>query len=153
MTVRRATIEDAKDDAQAIYAIEQQSFSVPWSLDSIETELLNEDKKLYYVVEDANGVVGYAGAWLVYDEGQITNIAIRPSARRQGFGAKLTSALIEECFKRGMHEIFLEVRISNLSALSLYRQLGFTVKGMRKNYYSEPKEDAYIMSLIKEEGK
>ena len=130
-----------------------ECFSVPWSLDSIETELLNEDKKLYYVVEDANGVVGYAGAWLVYDEGQITNIAIRPSARRQGFGAKLTSALIEECFKRGMHEIFLEVRISHLSALSLYRQLPFTVKGMRKNYYSEPKEDAYIMSLIKEEGK
>lgn len=149
MTVRRATIEDAKE----ILAIEMECFSVPWSLDSIETELLNEDKKLYYVVEDANGVVGYAGAWLVYDEGQITNIAIRPSARRQGFGAKLTSALIEECFKRGMHEIFLEVRISNLSALSLYRQLGFTVKGMRKNYYSEPKEDAYIMSLIKEEGK
>lgn len=149
MTVRRAMIEDAKE----IFAIEMECFSVPWSLDSIETELLNEDKKLYYVIEDANGVVGYAGAWLVYDEGQITNIAIRPSARRQGFGAKLTSALIEECFKRGMHEIFLEVRISNLSALSLYRQLGFTVKGMRKNYYSEPKEDAYIMSLIKEEGK
>ena len=149
MTVRRATIEDAKE----IFAIEMECFSVPWSLDSIEIELLNEDKKLYYVVEDANGVVGYAGVWLVYDEGQITNIAIRPSARRQGFGAKLTSALIEECFKRGMHEIFLEVRISNLSALSLYRQLGFTVKGMRKNYYSEPKEDAYIMSLIKEEGK
>lgn len=149
MTVRRATIEDAKE----IFAIEMECFSVPWSLDSIETELLNEDKKLYYVVEDANGVVGYAGAWLVYDEGQITNIAIRLSARRQGFGAKLTSALIEECFKRGMHEIFLEVRISNLSALSLYRKLGFTVKGMRKNYYSEPKEDAYIMSLIKEEGK
>ena len=149
MKVRRATIEDAKE----IFAIEMECFSVPWSLDSIETELLNEDKKLYYVVEDGNGVVGYAGAWLVYDEGQITNIAIRPSARRQGFGAKLTSALIEECFKRGMHEIFLEVRISNLSALSLYRKLGFTVKGMRKNYYSEPKEDAYIMSLIKEEGK
>ena len=149
MTVRRATIEDAKE----IFAIEMECFSVPWSLDSIETELLNEDKKLYYVVEDANGVVGYAGAWLVYDEGQITNIAIRQSARRQGFGAKLTSALIEECFKRGMHEIFLEVRIFNLSALSLYRKLGFTVKGMRKNYYSEPKEDAYIMSLIKEEGK
>ena len=110
MTVRRATIEDAKE----IFAIEMECFSVPWSLDSIETELLNEDKKLYYVIEDANGVVGYAGAWLVYDEGQITNIAIRPSARRQGFGAKLTSTLIEECFKRGMHEIFLEVRISCL---------------------------------------
>ena len=149
MTVRRATIEDAKE----IFAIEMDCFSVPWSLDSIEAELINQEKKLYYVIEDTEGVVGYAGAWLVYDEGQITNIAIRPSARRQGFGATLTRALIEECFKRGMHEIFLELRISNLSALSLYRQLGFTVKGMRKNYYSEPKEDAYIMSLIKEERK
>ena len=149
MTVRRATIEDAKE----IFAIEMDCFSVPWSLDSIEAELINQEKKLFYVIEDTEGVVGYAGAWLVYDEGQITNIAIRPSARRQGFGATLTRALIEECFKRGMHEIFLEVRISNLSALSLYRQLGFTVKGMRKNYYSEPKEDAYIMSLIKEERK
>lgn len=149
MTVRRATIEDAKE----IFAIEMDCFSVPWSLDSIEAELINQEKKLYYVIENTEGVVGYAGAWLVYDEGQITNIAIRPSARRQGFGATLTRALIEECFKRGMHEIFLEVRISNLSALSLYRQLGFTVKGMRKNYYSEPKEDAYIMSLIKEERK
>lgn len=149
MTVRRATIEDAKE----IFAIEMDCFSVPWSLDSIEAELINQEKKLYYVIEDTEGVVGYAGAWLVYDEGQITNIAIRSSARRQGFGATLTRALIEECFKRGMHEIFLEVRISNLSALSLYRQLGFTVKGMRKNYYSEPKEDAYIMSLIKEERK
>ena len=149
MTVRRATIEDAKE----IFAIEMDCFSVPWSLDSIEAELMNQEKKLYYVIEDTEGVVGYAGAWLVYDEGQITNIAIRPSARRQGFGATLSRALIEECFKRGMHEIFLEVRISNLSALSLYRQLGFTVKGMRKNYYSEPKEDAYIMSLIKEERK
>ena len=72
MTVRRATIEDAKE----IFAIEMECFSIPWSLDSIETELVNEDKKLYYVIEDANGVVGYAGVWLVYDEGQITNIAI-----------------------------------------------------------------------------
>ena len=106
MTVRRATIEDAKE----IFAIEMECFSVPWSLDSIETELLNEDNKLYYVVEDANGVVGYAGAWLVYDEGQITNIAIRPSARRQGFGAKLTSALIEECFNK-RHDIRIFFRL------------------------------------------
>ena len=149
MEIRLAAI----DDAQVIYDIEQQSFSVPWSLESVLAELEGADNKLYMVICEDNHIVGYAGAWLVYDEGQITNIAIRPSARRQGFGAKLTSALIEECFKRGMHEIFLEVRISNLSALSLYRQLGFTVKGVRKNYYSEPKEDAYIMSLIKEEGK
>ena len=138
MEIRLATI----DDAQAIYAIEQQSFSVPWSLES---------NKLYMVICEENKIVGYAGAWLVYDEGQITNIAIIPSARGKGYGSKLTKQLIDECLMRGMKEIFLEVRISNLAALAMYRNLGFSVKGIRKDYYSEPMEDAYIMSLVSEE--
>lgn len=147
MEIRLATI----NDAQAIYDIEQQSFSVPWSLESVTAELEGADNKLYMVICEDNSIVGYAGAWLVYDEGQITNIAIIPSARSKGYGLKLTKQLIDECLKRGMHEIFLEVRISNLSALAMYRNLGFTVKGIRKDYYSEPKEDAYIMSLVSEE--
>ena len=146
MEVRLATI----DDAHAIYEIEQQSFSVPWRLESVLAELEGAANKLYMVCEE-NHIVGYAGAWLVYDEGQITNIAILPSARGKGYGSKLTKQLIDECFSRGMHEIFLEVRISNLAALAMYRNLGFSVKGIRKEYYSEPTEDAYIMSLVSEE--
>ena len=72
MEIRLATI----DDAQAIYNIEQQSFSVPWSLESVLAELEGADNKLYMVICEDNHIVGYAGAWLVYDEGQITNIAI-----------------------------------------------------------------------------
>ena len=147
MEIRLATI----NDAQAIYDIEQQSFSIPWSLESVTTELAGTDNKLYMVICEENSIIGYAGAWLVYDEGQITNIAILPSARGKGYGLKLTKQLIDECFSRGMHEIFLEVRISNLAALAMYRNLGFSVKGIRKDYYSEPKEDAYIMSLVSEE--
>ena len=147
MEIRLATI----DDAHAIYDIEQQSFSVPWSLESVLAELEGAGNKLYMVICEENQIVGYAGAWLVYDEGQITNIAILPSARGKGYGSKLTKQLIDECFSRGMHEIFLEVRISNLAALAMYRNLGFSVKGIRKEYYSEPTEDAYIMSLVSEE--
>ncbi|ETI93752.1 MAG: hypothetical protein Q621_VSBC00389G0003 [Veillonella sp. DORA_B_18_19_23] len=147
MEIRLATV----DDAQSIYDIEQQSFSVPWSLESVLAELEGADNKLYMVICEDEHIVGYAGAWLVYDEGQITNIAILPSARGKGYGSKLTKELIEQCLNRGMHEIFLEVRISNLPALAMYRNLGFTVKGIRKEYYSEPKEDAYIMSLVSEE--
>ena len=147
MTVRRATIEDAKE----IFAIEMECFSVPWSLESVLVELEGASNKLYMVICEENKIVGYAGAWLVYDEGQITNIAILPSARGKGYGSKLTKQLIDECFSRGMHEIFLEVRISNLAALVMYRNLGFSVKGIRKEYYSEPTEDAYIMSLVSEE--
>ena len=147
MEIRLAAI----DDAQVIYDIEQQSFSVPWSLESVLAELEGADNKLYMVICEDNHVVGYAGAWLVYDEGQITNIAIIPSARGKGYGSELTKQLIDECSKRGLYEIFLEVRISNLPALAMYRNLGFSVKGIRKDYYSEPKEDAYIMSLVSEE--
>ncbi len=147
MEIRLATIEDA----HAIYEIEQQSFSVPWRLESVLAELEGAANKLYMVICEENHIVGYAGAWLVYDEGQITNIAVLPSARGKGYGSKLTKQLINECFSRGMHEIFLEVRISNLAALVMYRNLGFSVKGIRKEYYSEPTEDAYIMSLVSEE--
>lgn len=147
MEIRLATIEDA----HAIYEIEQQSFSVPWRLESVLAELEGAENKLYMVICEENHIVGYAGAWLVYDEGQITNIAVLPSARGKGYGSKLTKQLINECFSRGMHEIFLEVRISNLAALAIYRNLGFSVKGIRKDYYSEPTEDAYIMSLVSEE--
>ena len=147
MEIRLATIEDA----HAIYEIEQQSFSVPWRLESVLAELEGAENKLYMVICEENHIVGYAGAWLVYDEGQITNIAVLPSARGKGYGSKLTKQLINECFSRGMHEIFLEVRISNLAALAMYRNLGFSVKGIRKDYYSEPTEDAYIISLVSEE--
>ena len=147
MEIRLATIEDA----HAIYEIEQQSFSVPWRLESVLAELEGAENKLYMVICEENHIVGYAGAWLVYDEGQITNIAVLPSARGKGYGSKLTKQLINECFSRGMHEIFLEVRISNLDALAMYRNFGFSVKGIRKDYYSEPTEDAYIMSLVSEE--
>ena len=147
MEIRLATIEDA----HAIYEIEQQSFSVPWRLESVLAELEGAENKLYMVICEENHIVGYAGAWLVYDEGQITNIAVLPSARGKGYGSKLTKQLINECFSRGMHEIFLEVRIANLAALAMYRNLGFSVKGIRKDYYSEPTEDAYIMSLVSEE--
>lgn len=147
MNIRIATVEDAKE----IYSIENACFSVPWSLDSIEAELCDRDKKIYVVIETELGIEGYAGAWLVYDEGQITNIAVHPTARCKGYGRILTKQLVDICFEKGMNEIFLEVRVSNLPALSLYRQLGFTVKGIRKDYYSEPKEDAYIMSFVKEE--
>lgn len=137
-------------DAEAIFEIEKACFSVPWSMEAIETELAESDQRMYMVIEVDDKVIGYAGAWLVLDEGQITNIAIAPEYRRDGYGAMMTRKLIRELFKKGMNEIFLEVRISNVAALTMYRRLGFTVKGLRKGYYTDPVEDAYIMSLIKE---
>ena len=147
MEIRLATV----DDAQAIYDIEQQSFSVPWSLESVLAELEGADNKLYMVICEDEHIVGYAGAWLVYDEGQITNIAIHPEHRRAGYGSKMTRKLTQMLRKQGMKHIFLEVRVSNIAAQAMYRRLGFTAVGVRKQFYSDPIEDGLIMTKEMEE--
>lgn len=147
MIIRRAD----STDTEGIYEVELDCFSVPWSKNSIEQDVSDTDRTMYYVLEENNEIIGYGGAWMVVDEGQITNIAVKKAFRRSGNGVALVRKLLRELFKQGMSEIFLEVRQSNVAALTLYRRMGFTVKGIRKNYYTEPIEDAYIMSLEKEE--
>ncbi len=147
MFVLRRAVEA---DIESIYQVDKAVFTIPWLVESIRDDIEDKDNRIYYVIDVDDQVIAYAGAWLVADEGQITNIAVLPNYRRQGYGAILTRKLIKECFAQGMQEIFLEVRVSNQAAQTLYRRLGFTVKGLRKQYYSKPTEDAYIMSLVKE---
>lgn len=147
MIVRTATA----DDVEGIYEVEAESFSVPWSRESIARELDNQELTRYYVlVRDDGYIAGYAGLWRVLDEGQITNIAIRKSARGKGYGELLVRVMMEAAFEEGASDIFLEVRISNLPALGLYRKLGYQVLSVRKGYYSEPIEDAYVMGCRKD---
>ena len=105
---------------------------------------------MYYVLEDQGTIAGYAGLWHVLDEGQITNIALLKKYRGQGYGELLLRVLMEEAWKRDCKDIFLEVRFSNMPALALYRKLGYEVVSVRKKYYSEPVEDAYVMDCKKE---
>lgn len=142
MVIRKGT----KEDIEAIYAIELESFSVPWSLESITKELENE--MAYYVVAEEDGqVLGYAGLWDVVGEGQITNIAVRPSGRRKGIGKRLVEGLMAYGKEKGLEVLILEVRESNEAAIRLYSQAGFKDIGKRKNYYTKPTEDAILMAL------
>nr|WP_307992269.1 ribosomal protein S18-alanine N-acetyltransferase [uncultured Niameybacter sp.] len=142
MVIRKGT----KEDIEAIYNIELESFSVPWSLESITKELANE--MAYYVVAEEDGqVLGYAGLWDVVGEGQITNIAVRPSGRRKGIGKKLVEGLMAYGKEKGLEVLILEVRQSNEAAIKLYTGAGFKDIGKRKNYYTKPTEDAILMAL------
>lgn len=142
MVIRKGT----KEDIEAIYNIELESFSVPWSLESITQELENE--VAYYVVAEEDGqVLGYAGLWDVVGEGQITNIAVRPSGRRKGIGKKLVEGLIAYGKEKELEVLILEVRESNEAAIKLYSEAGFKDIGKRKNYYTKPTEDAILMAL------
>lgn len=134
------------NDLEQLSHIEKECFSVPWSKDMIQGEL-EVANKLYMVAELDGKVIGYGGAWIVLDEGQITNIAILPEYRRAGYGGFMTRKLLKELIHRGCKDIFLEVRVSNIGAQTMYRRLGFTVAGIRKKYYTDPVEDAFIMTL------
>lgn len=147
MIVRKAEMADA----EGIFEVEAESFSVPWSLQAIKRELANSDLTMYYVLADEDGTIaGYAGLWRVLDEGQITNIALRKTYRRQGYGELLLRVLMEAGWDDGCSDIFLEVRVSNIGALHLYRKMGYEVLSVRERYYSEPEEDAYVMDCKKE---
>ena len=129
--------------------IERLCFSEPWSEKALE--LLLGELGVGVVCIRNGSVVAYGGMMLAPDEGQITNIAVRPSCRRQGLGRAVTEALVQLAQTRKLEQIALEVRASNEAAISLYRGLGFEKVGRRKNFYRQPTEDALVM--IKKIGK
>nr|WP_039238109.1 ribosomal protein S18-alanine N-acetyltransferase [Bacillus thermotolerans] len=139
--VRRMTIADV----DKVYEIEHKSFTAPWTKESFVQEMTSNHFAIYHVAEWQGKVVGYCGMWLVLDESQITNIAVLPEYRGQGFGEKLLVYVMEAARKNGASVMSLEVRVSNLAAQHLYKKLGFQTGGIRKNYYSDNQEDALVM--------
>lgn len=120
------------------------SFPIPWSYDSFKRELKNKLASYLVVIMD-NRVIAYGGIWVILEEAHITNIAVHPDYRCKGVGETLLNALLDKAYARGAKEITLEVRVSNLPAQWLYKKLGFSEEGIRKNYYEDNKEDALIM--------
>jgi len=139
-------IEMGLEHVDEVAEIERLSFSTPWSKESLEMEVLKNKCARYIVAVKDNRVLGFAGMWLIIDEGHITNIAVHPDFRGQGIGNMLVEALIEECRRNGIHYLTLEVRRSNQVAINLYKKYGFEIYGIRKNYYQDTMEDAFIMS-------
>lgn len=123
--------------------LERLCFADPWSEKSLEL-LLSELATGFVCLQDGR-VVAYGGMMLTPDEGQITNVAVHPSARRRGLGRAIVDALIREAQERRLEQIALEVRVSNTAAITLYEHMGFTVAGRRKNFYRFPTEDALVM--------
>ena len=90
--------------------------------------------------------MGYGGMYTVLDEGYVTNIGVLPEYRKNGIGTKIVNKLIDFSIVKQLSFISLEVRVSNVVAINLYKKLGFEEQGKRKNFYSNPVEDALIMT-------
>ena len=144
MIIRKMEERDIKEVA----AIEEETFSSPWSADSFSKESKNKNN-IYLVVEDNGEIIGYCGLWGVAGEGQITNVAVRKDNRNRGVGRIMLTKLLELGVNQGLESFTLEVRESNKSALHVYQSLGFYSVGIRKNFYTGPTENAVIVWLQK----
>ena len=132
------------DDLQQVMAIEEENFSVPWTEKGFLTFLLRYDT-LFLVAEEDDKIIGFCGVVMALDEGEITNVAVSQNRQKEGIGNLLVESIIRLIAELGVTLLYLEVRQSNERAISLYRRIGFTAVGMRRNYYEEPKEDAILM--------
>ena len=127
-----------------VAALEKICFSMPWSENSVRSELTNP-LSLWLVAEEENVVLGYIGSQAVMDEADVMNVAVVPDRRREGIAQKLVEALVATLDGKDVHALLLEVRASNEPAKALYERQGFTQVGRRPNYYRNPKEDALIL--------
>jgi [ribosomal protein S18]-alanine N-acetyltransferase len=134
-------------DLDGVLAIEEASFNNPTTREWYEGELKRPEVCFIYVLRTPDRpVAGFCAFWLVIDQAHINNLAVLPELRGQGLGTQLLEAVIAEAAHLGAILLTLEVRQSNEPALRLYEKAGFYREGVRKNYYTNPIEDALILS-------
>ena len=145
MLIREMTLQDVPVVAE----IEKACFSLPWSEQSLIDSVERADTLFLVCEENVTSteavITGYIGMYLSFDEADITNVAVAPAHRKKGYGQAIVSRAIELAKEKQLEMILLEVRVSNVPAISLYKKLGFEEIGVRKNFYQHPVEDAMLM--------
>jgi len=138
-----------ESDLEAAMAIERVSFPSPWSKAAFRQELNNPYSHCWVALEPnvhaSERLAGYICCWMITDEVQIMNLAIRPVYRRHGVARRLLEFALADAMERGARRAILEVRPSNAAALSLYQSMQFREAGRRPRYYKDTGEDAIIM--------
>ena len=142
------TIEPVKtiEQIDAVLAIEEASFTNPWTREMYLAELANPGVSFCFLAHDAAGrPIGFCSFWRVLDELHVNNLAVVPDQRRTGVASALLAFVLDEGARLGARRATLEVRAGNTGARRLYERLGFYVAGTRRNYYTNPVEDALIL--------
>lgn len=135
-----------KEYIPALTAMEKGIFGASaWSESGFESELTNPSAVFLCAVENGE-VKGCIAMNDALGQGFISKVMVREDCRRQGLGAALLKKLIAVARERQMFELTLEVRASNVPAISLYESFGFQNLGLRRNFYHDPTEDAVIMT-------
>lgn len=142
VTIRRME----KSDVDDVVKLEELSYGEHhWSKESFYNELSNNLAHYYCAVDEEDKLLAYTGCWHIFDEAHITTLSVHPDFRKKGIAQKLIFRLIDDCYKNKIKYITLEVRESNVPAISLYEKNGFKSIGTRKGYYQDNNENALIM--------
>jgi [ribosomal protein S18]-alanine N-acetyltransferase len=133
-------------DLDGVLAIEDASFNNPTTREWYEGELRRPDVCFIYILRTPEEpVAGFCAFWRVAEQIHINNLAVRPELRGRGLGTRLLEGVIAGAARMGATQATLEVRRSNTAALALYERAGFRTAGVRRNYYTQPVEDALVL--------
>ena len=137
-----------ESDLPAVVKIEQASYRFPWS-ERIFLDCMAAGYRCRVVLSDGE-VAGYCIVAYATCEVHILNICVGPEYRKGGCARQLIENEISKAVESNLREIYLEVRVSNMAAISLYKGLGFKKVGLRKDYYpaESGREDAYVYRLL-----
>lgn len=136
-----------EDDLDQVLGIESASFPHPWSRTHFQDELKSSHSFPFSAFDGTGRLVGYICPMIILDEGHILDVAVHLDFRGHGLGKMLVEKALAICHERGAEFVSLEVRPSNIDAISLYRRLGFIETGRRRRYYHDG-EDAILMEYI-----
>jgi len=137
----------ALGDLGAIEKIERRSYPTPWSRSMFSGELSKPSSFCVgaFDSDHRNKLAGYLVVSRYVDAWHIMNVAVDEAYRRRGIARQLLDELFAATSGDAMRGYTLEVRVSNQSAIALYEQAGFRITGVRRGYYTDNREDAYVM--------
>lgn len=137
-----------KEDITEAVKLEKLYFSLPWSEKAFLDAFDGGNSYFTSAKTQENLLAGYGGMYFAGGEGYIYNIAVKKEYHGQKIGQMLVQKLIDYSLEKDLEFLSLEVRESNTAAINLYKKMNFKVLGKRKSFYSNPKEDAFIMTLF-----
>jgi ribosomal-protein-alanine N-acetyltransferase len=146
-----AIVRMTEHDLLEVVEIEEQSGLSRWGWAAYYAELQGGNRDLMLIAKLSSGsapIAGYIVARETAGELHINNVAVRAEYRRRGIGAALLNHVLDEACGRKANAAFLEVRSTNHAAQALYEKSGFKAIARRADYYSEPREDAVVMTLV-----
>lgn len=139
--IRRMT----EDDLDEIMELEVQLFRSPWPREEYIYELNDNPFSNLTVIEENGRIAAYCDWWIIYEQAQIATIGVAKDMQRRGLGQMMIDLIKKDAGMKGCDFVSLEVRVSNEPAIRLYEKNGFITVNIRKDYYKDDHEDAYLM--------